>query len=98
MPNMSTLFVSEVTSSNPAFARFFSAMQTWINMDKHLSTKGPCTKYFIYRESTNEALAYRPEMTRFGGPPERSEGGEGHRMGPLRAHGEHVTLFGCRVR
>jgi hypothetical protein len=33
----------------------------------------------------NEALVCRPEMTRFGGPPERSEGGEGHRMiGPLR--------------
>ena len=27
-----------------------------------------------------------PEMTWLGGPPERSEGGEGHRMvGPLRA-------------
>jgi hypothetical protein len=27
---------------------------------------------------TNEALVCRPEMTQLGGPPERSEGGEGH--------------------
>jgi hypothetical protein len=30
-----------------------------------------------YLECTNEALACRPAPTRFGGPPERSEGGEG---------------------
>jgi hypothetical protein len=35
---------------------------------------------------TNEALVCRPEMSRFRGPPECSEGGEGHRMvGPLCA-------------
>jgi hypothetical protein len=35
----------------------------------------------------NEALVCRPEMPRLGGPPERSEGGEGHRMaGPLHAN------------
>jgi hypothetical protein len=35
----------------------------------------------------NEALACQSEMPRLGGPPERSEGGEGHQMvGPLHAN------------
>ena len=39
------------------------------------------------RSSANEALVCPPERDRLGGPPERSEGGEGARMaGPLRAH------------
>ena len=53
---------------------------------------GPCNHstlpkgYPVCIESANEALGCPPECSRFGGPPERSEGGEGARMaGPLRA-------------
>ncbi|KAJ6453944.1 hypothetical protein C8R45DRAFT_944865 [Mycena sanguinolenta] len=46
------------------------------------------------RKSANEALVCRPERPRLGGPPERSEGGEGPRMvGPLRAHEERPGVL-----
>ncbi|KAJ7128418.1 hypothetical protein C8R44DRAFT_732759 [Mycena epipterygia] len=46
-----------------------------------LPKPGPRTREASFQEkSANESLACPPEMPRLGGPPERSEGGEGHRM------------------